>query len=202
MFESVIIALYHAFITTTTAQKAMEEYLNIKYSKEEGILGFHHDLVMWAGQLAQYPDDYSFKRRIMNGLPSDCLYHLTMYDKLTAEHSSMEDIVQKARHYEQTQCYNPGSYLHCLLFSTIYLVLSVTRSPLVPLHVTRTATESPDKSPNGSPDHSAVRYHMPSLRSPQHSAASPFNPLWIASSLPHHDRLPAHDGTILRTASS
>jgi len=60
------------------AQKAMEEYLNIKYSKEEGILGFHRDLVMWAGRLAQYPDNYSFKRRIMNGLPSDCLYHLTM----------------------------------------------------------------------------------------------------------------------------
>jgi len=60
-FESVIIALYHAFITTTTAQKAMEEYLNIKYSKEEGILGFHCNLIMWAGRLAQYPDDYSFK---------------------------------------------------------------------------------------------------------------------------------------------
>jgi len=39
----------------------------------------------------------------MNGLLSDCLYHLTMYDKLTAKHSSMEDIVQKAQHYEQTQ---------------------------------------------------------------------------------------------------
>jgi len=93
MFESVIIAQYRAFITTAMAQKAMEEYLNIKYSKEEGILGFHRNLVMWARRLAQYPDDYSFKRRIMNSLPSDCLYHLTMYDKLTAKHSSMEDIV-------------------------------------------------------------------------------------------------------------
>ena len=92
-FEPVMIALYHAFITTATAQKAMEEYLNVKYSEAEGILGFHCDLVMWAGRLAQHPDDYSFKRRIMNGLPSDCLYHLTMYDKLTAKHSSIEDIV-------------------------------------------------------------------------------------------------------------
>jgi len=39
----------------------------------------------------------------MNGLPSNCLYHLTMYDKLTAEYSSMEDIMRQARHYEQTQ---------------------------------------------------------------------------------------------------
>jgi len=92
-FESVIIALYCAFITTATAQKAMEEYLNVKYLKAEGILGFHRNLVMWAGQLAQYPDNYSFKQRIMNGLPSNCLYHLTMYNKLIAKHSSMEDIV-------------------------------------------------------------------------------------------------------------
>ena len=75
------------------AQKAMEEYLNVKYSKVEGILGFHRDLVMWARRLAQHPDDYLFKQRIMNGLPSDCLYHLTMYDKLTAKHSSIEDIM-------------------------------------------------------------------------------------------------------------
>ena len=95
-FELVIIALYCAFITTTMAQKAMEKYLNVKYSKVEDILGFHCNLVMWAGQLAQHPDDYSFKWRIMNGLPSDCLYHLAMYDKLTAKHSSIEDIMQQA----------------------------------------------------------------------------------------------------------
>jgi len=60
-FESVIIALYRAFITTAMAQNAMEEYLNVKYSKAEGILGFHRNLVMWARRLAQYPDNYSFK---------------------------------------------------------------------------------------------------------------------------------------------
>jgi len=95
-----------------------------------------------------------------------------------------------------------GPTTNFLLFSTIYSALSVTRSPLIPSRAIRTATKSPDKSPDGPPDHSAVRYHMPSFRSPQHSAASPFNLLWIASSLPRHDGLPAHDGAILRTASS
>jgi len=87
-------------------------------------------------------------------------------------------------------------------FPPFISALSVTCSPLVPSCATRTTTKSPDKSPDGSPDYSAVRYHMPSLHSPQHSAVSLFNPLWIASSLPCHDRLPAHDGAILRTASS
>ena len=54
--------------------------------------------------------------------------------------------------------------------------------PLVPSCAARTATKSPDKSLDGSPDHSAVNYHMPSLRSLQYSAASSFIPLWIASS--------------------
>jgi len=67
-------------------------------------------------------------------------------------------------------------------FLPFYSMLSVTHSPLIPSRAARTATKSPDKSPDGSPDHSAVRYHMPSLRSPQHSAASLFNPLWTASS--------------------
>jgi len=66
-------------------------------------------------------------------------------------------------------------------FPPFISALSVTRSPLIPSRAARTTTESPDKSPNGSPDHSTVRYHMPLLRSPQHSAASPFNPFWIAS---------------------
>ena len=101
------------------------------------------------------------------------------------------------------KCYDPGPYHQfSFIFPPFISALSVTHSPLVPLRATQTATRSPDKSPDGPPDHSALRYHMPSLRSPQHSAVSSFNPLWIASSLPHHDRLPAHDGAILRTASS
>jgi len=67
-------------------------------------------------------------------------------------------------------------------FPTFYSVLSVTHSLLVPSRAAWTATKLPDKSPDGSPDYSAVNYHMPSLRSPQHSAASPFTYLRIASS--------------------
>jgi len=66
-------------------------------------------------------------------------------------------------------------------FLLIYSALLVTHSPLIPLRAAWTVTKSPDKSSDGSPDHSAVRYHMPSLHSLQHSTALPFNPLWVAS---------------------
>jgi len=102
-------------------------------------------------------------------------------------------------------CYNPGPYHQfSLIFPPFISVLSVTHSPLVPLHATRTATESPDKSPDGLLDHSAVNYHMPSFRSLQHHHLTLYG-------LPHHSAvrstpqhhhltlygLPAHDALFL-----
>jgi len=79
-------------------------------------------------------------------------------------------------------CYDPDPYFHFSAFLPTCFVLLVTRSPLIPSCATRTTTKPPDKSPDGSLDYSAVNYHMPSLCSPQYSTASPFNPLWTASS--------------------
>jgi hypothetical protein len=59
-FESVIIGLYQTFITTSTSQQAMQQYMNIHYSREEGIMAFYRELLMWAGRLTEYPDPYSF----------------------------------------------------------------------------------------------------------------------------------------------
>jgi len=39
-----------------------------------------------------------------------------------------------------------------LIFSTIYYMLSVTHSSLIPSRAAQTATKSPDKSPDGPPD--------------------------------------------------
>jgi len=67
-FESMVIALYRTFIATATSQKAMQHYMNIKYTQEVGITTFYSELLQWAGQLAEYPDVYSFKRRIFGSL--------------------------------------------------------------------------------------------------------------------------------------
>jgi hypothetical protein len=101
-FESVIVGLFRTFITTATAQQAMQRYAQVRFSREEGIMAFYRDLLMWAGRLAQYPDPYSFKRRLLNGMPSEYRHHLALYDGVSAEHSSIDEIVQKARHLEKT----------------------------------------------------------------------------------------------------
>jgi hypothetical protein len=57
---------------------------------------------MWAARLAQYLDDYSFRRRLLNGLPTELRYHLALYEGVTAEDSSVQEIVSAARHLEKT----------------------------------------------------------------------------------------------------
>jgi len=79
-------------------------------------------------------------------------------------------------------CYDPGPYFSFSTFPT-YLFCALSHSfPLVPLCAAQTATQSPDKSPDESLDHSAVNYHMPLLRSPQHHHLTCYG-------LPAHDVL-------------
>ena len=101
-FESVIVGLYRAFITTATTLQAMQRYMRVRFSREEGVMAFYRELLMWAGRLAQYPDPYSFKRRLLNGMPAEYKHHLALYEGITAEHSSIDDIVRRARHLEKT----------------------------------------------------------------------------------------------------
>ena len=101
-FESMVIGLFQAFITTATAQQAMQWYMQVRFSCKEGITAFHHKLLMWAGQLAQYPDPYSFKRILLNGMPAEYRHHLVLFKGVSAENSSIDEIVQKVQQLERT----------------------------------------------------------------------------------------------------
>jgi len=101
-FESVVIVLYRTFITTATSRKAMQHYMNIKYTQEVGITTFYSELLQWAGRLAEYPDVYSFKRRIFGSLPGEFRQHLALFKNISPEISTIDQIVQETRHLEQT----------------------------------------------------------------------------------------------------
>ena len=57
---------------------------------------------MWAGRLAQYPDPYSFKWCLFNGLPEEYWQHLALHEHISAEHSSIDDIVSSTWCLEKT----------------------------------------------------------------------------------------------------
>ena len=87
---------------TAMAQQAIRRYAQVKFSNKEGIAGFHCELMIWAGRLTQYPDKYSFKQRLLNGLPSEYRHHLVLYEGISAENSSINDIVRKAQRLKKT----------------------------------------------------------------------------------------------------
>ena len=58
--------------------------------------------------MVQYPDDYSFRRRLIAALrPS--LQKEVLRRGITAEFSSMQDILEKAKDIEDSSCYDIGS---------------------------------------------------------------------------------------------
>jgi len=101
-FESVVIGLYRTFITTATSQKAMQQYMDIKYTQENGIMAFYNELLKWAGRLTEYPDAYSFRRRLFKDLPAEFRRHLALYEGISPEMSTLDEIVQRTRHLEKT----------------------------------------------------------------------------------------------------
>jgi len=64
---------------TATSQQAVHKYTQIWFSRETGVHTFYRELLLWAGRLTQYPDTYSFKRRLLNGLPAEYQNHLMLY---------------------------------------------------------------------------------------------------------------------------
>jgi len=80
----------------------MQHYMNIKYTQEVGITTFYSKLLQWAGQLAEYPDVYSFKRRIFRSLPGKFCQHLALFKNISSEISTIDQIVQETQYLEQT----------------------------------------------------------------------------------------------------
>ena len=80
----------------------MQHYIHIYFSPDEGIMAFYQELLMLAGHLTQYSDLYSFKRRLLNGMPENYQQYLALYKGVSAKHSSIDNIVQNTCYYEKT----------------------------------------------------------------------------------------------------
>ena len=68
------------------------------------------EFTKYATQMVQYPDDYSFRRWLIAALiPS--LQKEVLRRGITAEFSSMQDILQKAKHIEDSSRYDIRSQM-------------------------------------------------------------------------------------------
>ena len=70
---------------------------------DKGVLAFYNELMWQADHMVEPPDSYSFRRKYLGGLPQTIIKTALEAHGISAEHSSIEEILDKVKHVESTQ---------------------------------------------------------------------------------------------------
>ena len=95
MFEDVICRLFQRFVHEASAQNAVDQYDRTRFSHEKGALAFYNDLKCRARRMVQPPDDYSFRRKFLHGLPHLIIKSIFEACGISAKHSTIEEILKE-----------------------------------------------------------------------------------------------------------
>ena len=107
--ESVIEGLQKQFLNSLTHRQVSNKFDTIKQGQKT-VQELIQELTKYAAQMVQYPDDYSFRRRLIATLrPS--LQKEVLRRGITAEFSSMQDILEKAKDIEDSLQYDSRSQM-------------------------------------------------------------------------------------------
>jgi hypothetical protein len=101
-FEDLICAMYKRFIHEVTAQNAANSYKRTKFSRSKGALAFFNDLQRHASRMVQTPDEYSLKRKFLEGLPDDLVENLLKSRRVSAEHTSLNKLLREVKAMESS----------------------------------------------------------------------------------------------------
>jgi hypothetical protein len=102
IFEDLMCELYKRFIHKVTVQNAATSYQKTKYSCAKGALAFFNDLQRHANHMVQPPDEYSMKRKFLQGLPEDIVENLLKSRRVSAEHTSMDKLLREVKAMESS----------------------------------------------------------------------------------------------------
>jgi len=108
-FEEVITAMFKQFLMEITAQKAVDAFYEVKFTKAKGTLGFWNELVQVVEWMLTPPDSGMMKRQFLNGLPHEMVEAIFKTCMISIKLSSVKDIinashqVEVALHYLQHQ---------------------------------------------------------------------------------------------------
>jgi hypothetical protein len=101
-FTDLICTIYRRFIHDVTAQNATDRFNGVRYSKAKGALAFYNELNHYANRMVTQPDNYSFKRRFLNGLAHDLVENLLTSRRVSAEHTSLKRLLHEAKAMESS----------------------------------------------------------------------------------------------------
>ena len=107
--ESVIEGLQKRFLNSLMYRQASNKFNTIEQGQKT-VQDLIKELTKYAAWMVQYPDDYLFKRQLIATLrPS--LQKEVLCRGITAEFSSMQDILEKAKDIEDSLQYDIGSQM-------------------------------------------------------------------------------------------
>ena len=102
--ESVFKGLQKWFLNTLTHRQVSSKFNTIEQGRKI-LQELIHELTKYAGQMVQYPDDYSFKRRLLSTLrPS--LQKEVLCRGITTEFISIQVILEKSKDLEDSSWYD------------------------------------------------------------------------------------------------
>ena len=102
-FKDLICGLFKRFIHEAMAQQAVTNYDCTHYSAEKGALAFFNNMKWRAHRMVEPPDDYSFRRKFIGGLPHSIVKTVLEAQGIMAEHSTMDEILDKVKRMEGAQ---------------------------------------------------------------------------------------------------
>ena len=92
-----------------THRQALNKFDTIEWGQKT-VPELIQELTKYTARMVQYPDDYLFRRRLIAALrPS--LQKEVLRRGITAEFSSMQDILEKVKDIEDSSCYDIGSQM-------------------------------------------------------------------------------------------
>ncbi|KAL0068897.1 hypothetical protein AAF712_003890 [Marasmius tenuissimus] len=95
-FMQVVSGLYRRFIHESSLSLVVERYEDVRYSAGKGAKGMFSELSRYAKSMPSPPDLYSFKKKLMLLLPESMETNMRKIHRITAESSSVNDIMQAA----------------------------------------------------------------------------------------------------------
>ena len=125
--ESVIEGLQKQFLNFLTHRQVSNKFDMIEQGQKT-VQELIQELTKYAAQIVQYPGDYSFRRRLIAAL-RPYLQKEVLHRGITAEFSSMQDILEKGKDIEDSLWYDIGSQMSIeAMHNSSYTNQSVAKS--------------------------------------------------------------------------
>ncbi|KAJ3765317.1 hypothetical protein FB446DRAFT_832455 [Lentinula raphanica] len=95
-FMQVVNGLYQRFVHEASISQISDRFYAVTYVRKKGIKTMFSELKRWAGSMPIPPDVYTFKKRLLLLVPEAMCDDMTRIEKVSAERSSVNDIMQAA----------------------------------------------------------------------------------------------------------